>query len=251
MGKLQVVYRKVDEIIPYEKNPRLNDEAVEPVAESIKEFGFKIPIVLSSDGVIVAGHTRIKAAKKLGMEEVPCIIADDLTEEQVKAFRLADNKSAEIAQWDDELLQSEISEILDIDMSLFGFDGGENDFADELPDDTYTMKTNIPQYEITGDCPEISEMLDTEKADDLIKEISQAEGITPEEKEFLIQAARRHNVFNYRNIAEYYAHATPEMQRLMEKSALVIIDMNDAIANGYATLFGDVADIMEGEENEG
>ena len=79
MGKLQVVYRKVDEIIPYEKNPRLNDEAVEPVAESIKEFGFKIPIVLSSDGVIVAGHTRIKAAKKLGMEEVPCIIADDLT----------------------------------------------------------------------------------------------------------------------------------------------------------------------------
>ena len=251
MGKLQVVYRKVDEIIPYEKNPRLNDEAVEPVAESIKEFGFKIPIVLSSDGVIVAGHTRIKAAKKLGMEEVPCIIADDLTEEQVKAFRLADNKSAEIAQWDDELLQGELSEILDIDMSLFGFGGGETDFADELPDDTYTMKTNIPQYEITGDCPEISEMLDTEKADDLIKEISQAEGITPEEKEFLIQAARRHNVFNYRNIAEYYAHATPEMQRLMEKSALVIIDMNDAIANGYATLFGDVADIMEGEENEG
>ena len=251
MGKLQVVYRKVDEIIPYEKNPRLNDEAVEPVAESIKEFGFKVPIVLSSDGVIVAGHTRIKAAKKLGMEEVPCIIADDLTEEQVKAFRLADNKSAEVAQWDEELLQSELSEILDIDMSLFGFDGGDNDFADELPDDTYTMKTNIPQYEITGDCPEISEMLDTEKADDLIKEISQAEGITPEEREFLIQAARRHNVFNYRNIAEYYAHATPEMQRLMEKSALVIIDMNDAIANGYATLFGDVADIMEGEENEG
>lgn len=251
MGKLQVVYRKVDEIIPYEKNPRLNDEAVEPVAESIKEFGFKIPIVLSSDGVIVAGHTRIKAAKKLGMEEVPCIIADDLTEEQVKAFRLADNKSAEIAQWDEELLQSELSEILDIDMSLFGFGSGEADFADELPDDTYTMKTNIPQYEITGDCPEISEMLDTEKADDLIKEISQAEGITLEEKEFLIQAVRRHNVFNYRNIAEYYAHATPEMQRLMEKSALVIIDMNDAIANGYATLFGDVADIMEGEENEG
>lgn len=251
MGKLQVVYRKVDEIIPYEKNPRLNDGAVEPVAESIKEFGFKIPVVLSSDGVIVAGHTRIKAAKKLGMEEVPCIIADDLTEEQVKAFRLADNKSAEIAQWDEELLQSELSEILDIDMSLFGFGSGEADFADELPDDTYTMKTNIPQYEITGDCPEISEMLDTEKADDLIKEISQAEGITPEEREFLIQAACRHNVFNYRNIAEYYAHATPEMQRLMEKSALVIIDMNDAIANGYATLFGDVADIMEGEENEG
>ena len=98
------------------------------------------------------------------MEEVPCTIADDLTEEQIKAFRLIDNKSAEIATWDEELLQQELSEILDIDMSMFGFEEGETDFADEIEDNTYTMKTNIPQYEITGECPTISEMLDKEKS---------------------------------------------------------------------------------------
>ena len=92
-------------------------------------------------------------------------------------------------------------------------------------------------------------MLDEEKSKQLISEIEQAEGITEEERRFLIQAARRHNVLNYRNIAEYYAHATPEMQRLMEKSALVIIDMDNAIANGYAALFSDVLDVMEGEED--
>lgn len=249
MGKIKIEYRSIDSILPYEKNPRINDEAVPAVMESIKEFGFKIPVVLTADNVIVAGHTRIKAAKQLGMKEVPCIIADDLNEEQIRAFRLADNKSAEIATWDEELLQQELSGILDIDMKMFGFEDGETGFADEIEDSAYTMKTNIPQYEITGEQPTIDEILDEEKANQLIAEIEQAEGITEEERRFLIQAARRHNVFNYRNIAEYYAHATPEMQRLMEKSALVIIDMDNAIANGYAALFSDVLDAMEGEED--
>ena len=110
------------------------------------------------------------------------------------------------------------------------------------------MKSNIPQYEVTGDCPSISEMLDKEKSKELIAEIEKAEGITEEERQFLKDAAERHNVFNYRNIAEYYAHANPEMQRLMEKSALVIIDVDNAIANGYATLFGEILDAMEDEE---
>ena len=249
MGKLQIEYRSIESIFPYEKNPRINDDAVPAVMESIKEFGFKIPIVLTADNVIVAGHTRIKAAKQLGMKEVPCVIADDLSEEQIKAFRLADNKSAEIATWDEELLQQELSEILDIDMSMFGFGEGETDFADEIEDNTYTMKTNIPQYEITGECPTIAEMLDKEKSKELIAEIEKVEGITEEERQFLKDAAGRHNVFNYRNIAEYYAHATPEMQRLMEKSALVIIDIDNAIANGYASLFADVLDVMGDEKD--
>lgn len=249
MRKLQIEYRSIESIFPYEKNPRINDDAVPAVMESIKEFGFKIPIVRTADNVIVAGHTRIKAAKQLGMKEVPCVIADDLSEEQIKAFRLADNKSAEIATWDEELLQQELSEILDIDMSMFGFGEGETDFADEIEDNTYTMKTNIPQYEITGECPTIAEMLDKEKSKELIAEIEKAEGITEEERQFLKDAAGRHNVFNYRNIAEYYAHATPEMQRLMEKSALVIIDIDNAIANGYASLFADVLDVMGDEKD--
>lgn len=247
MAELKVIYRSIESILPYEKNPRNNEEAVSAVKESIQEFGFKIPVVLSADDVIVAGHTRIKAAKELGMKEVPCIIAGDLSDEQIRAFRLADNKSAEIATWDEEMLKQELEEIMNIDMSMFGFDDLTEEFADEIEDNTYTLKSNIPQYEITGECPAISEMLDEEKSNSLIAEIEKTEGITEEERRFLIQAARRHNVFNYRNIAEYYAHATPEMQNLMEKSALVIIDIDNAIANGYATLFADVLDTMEDE----
>ena len=120
--KLKIVYKKVGELIPYENNPRINDGAVDYVANSIKEFGFKVPIVIDSDGVVVAGHTRLKACKKLGIDEVPCIVADDLTPEQVKAFRIADNKTAEKASWDDDLLSDELKDLIDdFDMTDFGF----------------------------------------------------------------------------------------------------------------------------------
>lgn len=117
---------KVGELIPYENNPRKNDEAVDAVAASIREFGFKVPIIVDKDNVIVAGHTRLKAAKKLGLETVPVIRADDLTDEQIKAFRLADNKTGEIAEWDEDLLNIEL-EGLDFD----GFDFG---LLDALPE---------------------------------------------------------------------------------------------------------------------
>ena len=118
----------VSELKEYENNPRKNDRAVSAVAESIKQFGFKVPIVIDSDKVIVAGHTRLKAARELGLETVPCIIADDLTPEQVKAFRLADNKTAELAEWDFETLETELAELAeDFDMSAFGFDAFEDD----------------------------------------------------------------------------------------------------------------------------
>ena len=102
---MQVINYKIEDLKPYKRNPRKNDGAVDAVAASIKEFGFKVPIVIDADGEIIAGHTRFKAAKKLGLKEVPCIIADDLTPDQIKAFRLADNKTAELADWDFELLQ--------------------------------------------------------------------------------------------------------------------------------------------------
>ncbi len=245
MGKLQIEYKPIENVLPYEKNPRHNDDAVQYVAESIKTFGFINPILLDAGGTIMAGHTRLKAAKQLGLKEVPVVYVDDLNEEQARAFRLADNKTAEFAEWDEGLLEQELAEILELDMSLFGFDG-ESSFAEDLVDDTYTFAVNIPQYEITGDCPSLKDMLDTEKSNELIAEI-EASGVSEDEKQFLIAAAQRHNVFNYRNIAEYYAHADAEMQRLMEKSALVIIDVDDAIANGYATLTSDILDMMEDE----
>lgn len=249
-SSIEITMRKIEELTPYENNPRNNDMAVDAVAESIKQFGFKNPVIIDKDGVIVAGHTRYKAAKKLGITDIPCISANDLSDEQIKAFRLADNKTAELAEWDEDLLGKEMSGIINIDMSQFGFSVGEDELGEEVQDDKYTLKVNIPQYEITGDCPELSDMLDSSKADELIEEINSTENIPSDVKEFLIQAARRHNVFNYRNIAEYYAHAEPEVQKLFEKSALVIIDVNNAIANGYVQLTSDIADIMEGEADE-
>ena len=124
---MKIVYKKVNELVPYENNPRINDGAVEYVKNSIKEFGFKVPIVIDKDNVIVAGHTRLKASLELGLKEVPCIIADDLSEEQIKAFRLADNKVSEKSQWDFSILDEELDSILDIDMSLFDFNVDEID----------------------------------------------------------------------------------------------------------------------------
>ena len=133
---MEVIDKQIEELTPYAKNPRKNDQAVNAVAASIKEFGFKVPIVIDSAGVIVAGHTRLKAALLLGLETVPCVVADDLTEEQIKAFRLADNKTAELAEWDLALLDEEIAELTDIDMSQFGFDTQIMAAAPEIQEDT-------------------------------------------------------------------------------------------------------------------
>lgn len=126
---MNIIDKKVNELIPYVNNPRENDDAVDAVASSIKNFGFKVPIVIDSKNEIVNGHTRLKAAKKLGMGEVPTIVADDLTEEQIKAFRLADNRVGELSVWDSDALAIELEELsnLDFDMSVYGFDSMEND----------------------------------------------------------------------------------------------------------------------------
>lgn len=116
---IKIVEKQTTDLIPYENNARINDDAVEFVANSIKEFGFKNPIIIDNNNVIIAGHTRLKAAEKLGIKKVPCIIADDLTEEQIKAFRIADNSTAQIAEWDMTKLQAELDAI-DFDMSSFG-----------------------------------------------------------------------------------------------------------------------------------
>ena len=121
----------IKKVKPYDRNPRRNDNAVDAVAASIREFGFRQPIVVDRDGVIIVGHTRLKAAKKLGMKEVPVLVADDLTEEQVKAYRLADNKTADLSEWDEELLGSELFDLSDFDMAQFGFMDEENGGGDD------------------------------------------------------------------------------------------------------------------------
>ena len=137
--KLKVQYWPIDDVHPYPNNPRNNDEAVEYVANSIREFGWQQPLVVDTDGTIIAGHTRLKAAKSLGMDTVPVVVADNLTPAQVNAYRLADNKVAEAATWDMEALAVELEGLeVDFDMTMFDFDAGISidgfgeDF--ELPD---------------------------------------------------------------------------------------------------------------------
>jgi len=136
--------KQVSVLQEYENNPRNNDEAIKAVANSIKEFGFKVPIVITSDNVIIAGHTRLKASVSLGLEEVPCIVADDLNEAQIKAFRLADNKTAELATWDLSRLEEELAGI-DIDMLQFGFEEMEELLPDNAADDDFDIDDEIPE----------------------------------------------------------------------------------------------------------
>lgn len=144
----KIVLLPLAEIRPYDKNPRKNEKAVKYVKESIRQFGFKVPIVIDSNRVIVCGHTRLLAAKSLGMAEVPCIMADDLTDDQIKAFRLADNKVGEFAEWDMDLLGDELDAIADasdIDMEALGFDP-------ELDPDQLGDSFSLPDGDKNGIC---------------------------------------------------------------------------------------------------
>ena len=137
---MQIVYKETGTLVPYGNNPRKNEKAVPAVKESIHQFGFKIPIIIDRENVVVCGHTRLLAAKELQMEEVPCIIADDLTEEQIKAFRLVDNKVGELAEWDVDLLPLELADIAQ-DLSVFGFESiSEDEFGEEFTLDSGEKK---------------------------------------------------------------------------------------------------------------
>lgn len=148
MSELKIEYLNINELIPYQKNPRYNENAVDCVASSIEEFGFKIPIVIDKDKNVVCGHTRLKAAHKLGIKSVPCIIADDLTEKQISAFRIADNKASDFSIWDNKLLLEELEDLTDI---FTGFDFENIDdlnILDEKDNDVIEENENGIIYEI-------------------------------------------------------------------------------------------------------
>ena len=255
MNKLEIVYVAVEKIKPYANNPRINKKAVEKVMKSIQAYGFKVPCILDKNYLLIAGHTRWEAAKRLKMKRIPCIIASDLNKAKADAFRIADNKVAEYSTWDMTKLKEELSKIQleDIDFDDMGFD---NDFSlekfglldmpegsdgdeGEIETEKYSTKTNIPQYEIQGLNIKLSDCIDKQKYVELLKEIENST-VSDAQKKFLKLAATRHIRFIYKNIAEYYASTNSEMQRLMEHSALVIIDIDDAIRNGYARLTKEV-----------
>lgn len=150
MNNIEMI--SIAKVHPYPNNPRVNKDAVDKVAASLRAFGFRQPIVVDKDYVIICGHTRLEAAKRLRMKEVPVLVADDLSEEQVRAYRLADNKTAEFSEWDLDKLVDEIAEIMDIDMEEFGFDLSEfveepqvveDDFEPEIPEEPKAKRGDI------------------------------------------------------------------------------------------------------------
>lgn len=150
---MKIIEVQISELIPYARNPRKNAAAVDSVAASIKEFGFKHPIVVDKNKTIICGHTRLLAAQKLNLEKVPCILADDLTEQQIKAFRIIDNKTAEIAEWDLDLLRLEIEDLPDVDFGEMGIEFEELAAQDAAPPESFKLlDENIETNSICPKC---------------------------------------------------------------------------------------------------
>ena len=248
---MQIEKIKVDEIIPYADNAKLHPERqIEQIRSSILEFGFNDPIAIDENNVVIEGNGRLMAIKDLGFKEVDCIRIEGLTEDQKRAYILVHNQLTMNTGFDIDILNKELERIKGIDMTQFDFELNidfDNDI-DTGDGNKYTQKVDVPQYEPTGECPDIWELVDSAKADSFLEEIREA-NITDDEKDFLIKATRRLYEFNYKKIAEYYAQATPEMQELMEHLALVIIDFDNAIAYGYAQLSAALEE-MRAEDEE-
>ncbi len=239
----------LDRLVPYERNARTHSaEQVAEIVASIKEFGFTNPILVDAKDGIIAGHGRLKAARELAMATVPVVVLDHLTPTQRRAYVLADNKLALNAGWDDALLAEEITalHLEDFDLSVLGWsddelaglldpEGMENDQGGGSNENPYTDKVDVPPYEITGPKPELEDVYDLSKVEELLQQIDQS-SLPDKEKHFLRSAAYRHAVFNYQHCAEYYAHSSADVQGLMENSALVIVDFDKAIQNGWTKL---------------
>ena len=148
----KIIQKGIDEIIPYDKNPRKNDKAVDKVANSIRAFGFQSPIIIDEQNVIICGHTRFKAAKKLGLKQVPCIIATGLTDAEIRAYRIADNKVGELAEWDNELLASEL-DLCEMNMGDFGVETPSTNEDDNASDEIDVKSA----FEVIVECKNESE----------------------------------------------------------------------------------------------
>lgn len=252
--------RLISELKPAEYNPRKRlrpgDEEYESLKRSIQTFGYVDPIIVNKDGTVIGGHQRLFVLSDLGYLEADVAVVD-LNKQDEKALNIALNKIS--GEWDQEKLAAIFSELkLDgYDATVSGFQDDEiaslisGVVAEEVEAaEQYSRKVNVPYYEITGATPKISELFDQSKALALLDDIESDGSISEEEREFLRLAAMRHVVFNYRNIAEYYAAASPAMQGLMEDSALVIIDVDRAIANGFVNLSKAVEAIIEDGKSE-
>ena len=229
-------------------NPRLVNKAkFEKLKKSIQDFPQMLelrPIVINEDGVILGGNMRYKALVELGYEEVPVIVAEHITKEQENEFIIKDNLG--FGDWDWDILANEWDSV---ELAEWGLDVSQNEDDVKEDEEVYTKNIEAPTYEPKNEKPKEEELYNEDKVKELIKKIGLS-NIEKEEKEFLIKAAYRHTVFNYQSIADFYAHSNKEVQDLMEDSALVIIDFNKAIENGYVKLSKEVQELYDEEYGE-
>ena len=238
----------VDAVQPHPRNPRQGD--VGAIHESIEANGFYGAVVAQrSTGFILAGNHRWQAARHAGATEVP-VIWVDVDDDHALRILLADNRTNDLATYDDSALASLLQELADAgNLAGTGYDG---DALDDLLADLsggeivpYTQKVETPTYEPHGPRPPLRDLRDEARADELRREIDATPDVPDDVRDFLRAAAGRHTVFRYDRIAEYYAHAPAEVQRLMEASALVIIDFKQAIDRGFVRLHEDVVNAFE------
>lgn len=268
MTALRVRSVKVDRLVPDPENARTHSpENLEAIAKSLEHFGQRKPIVVAraSDGsnrlVVIAGNGTLEAAIGLGWSELAVAeVPEEWDADRARAYAIADNRSAELAEWDKVQLASALVDldavgwnIKDLGFTSLGDDGlepaGGQDDSVGHDGNAYTAAINVPQYEVVGDQPGVFELYDDTRAKDLQRSILAAD-IPAEVAEFLLLATHRHVRFNYRKLAEYYPHATPEVQRLMEESALVIVDAEDAIRWGYARFMATVEELRAEDLDE-
>jgi ParB-like chromosome segregation protein Spo0J len=258
-GKVEIKTVPISSLVYDPNNARKHSpQNLKAIANSLEKFGQRKPIVVHN-GVIIAGNGTVEAARSLDWTEITITeVPSDWDVDKAKAFAIADNRTAELAEWDTPVLVEQLLEMENEgwDLKEFGFDDGimeslQKDVQDTVDkqQQTYSNKMDIPQYQIVGAEPAISELFNSSKADRLKEEINESK-LTADIKEFLLIAANRHVQFDYKQIAEFYPHQTPEIQKLMEESALVIIDADDAIRNGYANFLTTIAELEQLDGND-
>lgn len=236
MIKWHLEKRKISELKNWEKNPRtISEKAFKELEQSVEVLGNFEPLVINIDGTVIAGNQRLRLETKKGNNEVDVYVPErELSEEEIKKIGVISNRHS--GEWDMDILANEFEDVI----KEMGFD----DLLAGFDDKTYSSKLVSPIYEPSEEKPRISELVDTRKTDELLKEIEGA-NISNEEREFLRLSAQRHLVFNYEKIADHYAHSDNKVKELMESSALVIIDFKKAIEGGFVVLSNYISELFK------
>ena len=245
---MQIENKLLAELKPATYNPRqITTKQYNDLKESIEKFGLVDPIIINQDGTIIGGHQRYKIFKDITDKNIlpnisiPCVVLH-LSKEEERELNIRLNKNT--GEFDMDILANEFDIDQLVDWGFKHIDLGLN--IDKIEDNPYTDKIEAPVYEPKNNKPTIKDLCNSDKTNQLIEKINTA-NISKKEKEFLIKSAQRHIVFNYQNIADFYAHSNKEVQELMEQSALIIIDFNKAIENGYIKLTKEVKELYTEE----